>query len=68
VGVSGSFINIRYLNIIMKIRKVLDKKVGDTEYQKYLITLPKNIVKESNLLGKELKVKLEKGKIVIEKE
>jgi hypothetical protein len=40
----------------MKIRKVLDKKVGDTEYQKYLITPPKHVVEESNLLGKNLKV------------
>ena len=52
----------------MKIRKVLDKNVGNTEYQKYLITLPKNIVENSNLLGKNLKIRLEKGKIIIEKE
>ena len=52
----------------MKIRKVLDKKVGNTEYQKYLITLQKNIVEDSNLLGKDLKIRLEKGKIIIEKE
>lgn len=52
----------------MKIRKVLDKKVGDVSYEKYLITLPKKIVEESGLLGKELKAVLEKGKIVIEKE
>ena len=44
----------------MKIRKVLDKKVGNTEYQKYLITLPKNIVEGSNLLGKDLKIKIDK--------
>jgi len=31
-----------------------DKKVRDTEYQKYLITLPKNIVEDSILLGKDL--------------
>jgi len=52
----------------MKIRKVLDKKVGDVSYEKYLVTLPKKIVEESGLLGKELEVVLEKGMIIIEKE
>ena len=52
----------------MKIMKTFDKKVGDTEYHKYRINLPKKVVEESNLLGKEVKVKLEKGKIIIEKE
>lgn len=52
----------------MKIRKVLDKKIGETEYHKYLVTLPKKAVEDSHLLGKELKVKAEKDKIVLEKE
>jgi len=52
----------------MKIMKAFDKKVGETEYYKYRINLPKKIVEESSLLGKELKVKLEKGKIIIEKQ
>ena len=52
----------------MKIRKVLDKKVGNTTYEKYLVTLPKKVVEESKLVGKELVAKLESGKIVIEKE
>jgi hypothetical protein len=51
----------------MKIRKVLDKKVGDTAYFKYLITLPKNIVEDSGFLDKEIFVKLEEGKIIINK-
>jgi len=51
----------------MKIREVLDKKVGDTTYSKFLVTLPKDAVKDSGLLGRELKVKAEKNKIVIEK-
>ena len=38
----------------MKIRKVLDKKVGDVSYFKYLITLPKDIVENSRLLEKDL--------------
>lgn len=49
----------------MRIREVLDKKVGNTKYSKYLITLPKDIVENSNLLGKDLKVKLNKEKIII---
>jgi len=52
----------------MKIMKAFDKKVGETEYHKYRVNLPKKIVEDSNLLGKKLKVKLEKGKIIIEKE
>ena len=48
--------------------KTFDKKVGDTEYYKYLVNLPKNVVEDSNLLDKEVKVRLEKGKIIIEKE
>ena len=51
----------------MKIMKAFDKKVGNTEYYKYRINLPKKLVDDSNLLGKEVKVKLEKGKIVVEK-
>lgn len=52
----------------MKIIKVLSKKVGDTEYDKYLLNLPKKIVEESKLLGKDLKATIEKEKIIIEKE
>lgn len=51
----------------MKIMKGIDKKVGETIYYKYKINLPKKIVEESKLLEKELNVKLEKGKIIIEK-
>ena len=51
----------------MKIMKAFDKKVGATEYYKYRINLPKKLVDDSNLFGKEVKVKLEKGKIVVEK-
>ncbi len=47
--------------------KSVDKKVGNTTYYKYKINLPKK-VEESNLLNKELKVNIEKDKIVIEKE
>lgn len=50
----------------MKIREVLDKKVGKTEYTRYITTLPKEIVKNSKLLGKELKAKYENGRIILE--
>ena len=50
----------------MKIREVLDKKVGDTKYTRYITTLPNDVVKESKLLGKELKERAEKGKIILE--
>jgi hypothetical protein len=52
----------------MKIMKVVDKKVGDTTYYKYRINLPKDIVEDLKLLDKEIKIKKEKGKIIIEKE
>ncbi len=50
----------------MKIIKVLSKKVGNTEYQKYLLNLPKNVVEESKLLGKELIATADKEKIIIQ--
>jgi len=52
----------------MKIREVLDKKVGDVKYTRYIVILPKDVVQNSKLLGKELKAKVEKEKIIIEKE
>jgi hypothetical protein len=52
----------------MKIMKVLDKKVGETIYYKYRINLPKEMVEELKLEGKEVKVKIEKNKIVIVKD
>lgn len=52
----------------MKIMKVLDKKIGNTEYIKYRINIPKKIAEESGLLDKEVKVILKEDKIVIEKE
>jgi len=51
----------------MKIIKVLSKKVGKTEYQKYLLNLPKSVVEESKLIGKELTAKADKERIIIEK-
>ena len=51
----------------MKIMKVLDKKVGDTIYYKYRVNLPKEVVRESGYLNKELKMELTDGKIVIQR-
>jgi len=51
----------------MKIRKVLDKKAGEKEYHKYLVTLPKEVVNDSKLLDKEIKARADKNKIIIEK-
>jgi hypothetical protein len=50
----------------MKIREVLDKKVGKTKYMRYILILPKNVVTESDFLGKDLKVKFDNNKIVVE--
>ncbi|MEK6974194.1 MAG: hypothetical protein AABW41_03100 [Nanoarchaeota archaeon] len=51
----------------MKIREVLDKKIGNKEYKRYIVILPKDVVQDSKLLGKELKATLEKDKIILEK-
>jgi hypothetical protein len=52
----------------MKIREVLDKKVGDVIYNRYILILPKDIVRESKLLGKELKaVVTDENKICLER-
>ena len=52
----------------MRIMKVLDKKVGNTTYYKYRINLPKDVVEKSRLLEGEVKIKLDKNKIIIEKD
>lgn len=55
-------------NFYMKIREVLDKKVGDTKYTRYIVILPKDVVHKSNLVGKELKATANKEMICLEKE
>jgi len=40
----------------MKIIKVFDKKVGDTEYYKYRAPLPNAVAEDSGLINKELKI------------
>ena len=56
------------LDLSMKIREVLDKKVRDKIYNRYILILPKDVVQDSKLLGIELRAKSQNGKIVIEKE
>lgn len=51
----------------MKVMKVVDKKIGNTTYYKYRINLPKEAVEQLKLLGKELEVKVDKNRIIIEK-
>lgn len=43
----------------------MDKKVGETVYEKYLVTLPKEIVEKSNLVGKDLAASIQNGKIIL---
>ncbi|MEK6861193.1 MAG: AbrB/MazE/SpoVT family DNA-binding domain-containing protein, partial [Nanoarchaeota archaeon] len=62
------FFKLRVPNKFMKVMKVVDKKVGNTTYYKYRINLPKEAVEKLNLLNKELKVKVDKNRIIIEKE
>lgn len=50
----------------MKVMRVSDKKIGKMEYYKYRVTLPKEVVRKSQLMGKDLKARAENGKIIIE--
>ena len=52
----------------MKILKAFDKEVNKIKYYRYRLNLPKKVVEESGLIGKELKAKTEKEKIIIEKD
>lgn len=52
----------------MKIMEVLDKKIGNIEYIKYRINLPKKVVEETKLLGKEVIAVADKDKIIIKRE
>lgn len=52
----------------MKLQKQLSRKVGNKEYAKWVAVIPPKIVEEAKLKeGEELKVKIEKGKIIIER-
>ena len=66
-GFQQAFI-LRVPNSSMKIMKVVDKKIGNTTYYKYRINLPKETVEKLNLLDKELKVRADRNRIIIERE
>jgi hypothetical protein len=51
----------------MRIREVLDKKIGETKYSKFLVTLPKKIVEESKLLREDIEVVSKSEKIILQK-
>jgi len=46
--------------------KVVDKKRGDKTYYKYRINLPKDLVEELKLLDKEIIIKKQGKKLVLE--
>mgnify|MGYP001567783141 CR=1 FL=1 len=51
----------------MKIQKQLSKKRGKKVYYKYVIVIPPNYVKESDLEGYDLDAEINKGEIKIRK-
>jgi len=51
----------------MKIREVLDKKIGNKKYNRYIVILPKEEVKNSELIGEEIVVSSKKGEIKLNK-
>ena len=52
----------------MKILEAFDKEVKGKKYFRYRINLPKQVVENSGLKGKDLKATTEKKKIIIEEE
>ena len=52
----------------MKIQKRFLRKYKDKDYYKYVINIPPMVLKESGLkYGENVEVKIEKGKIILEK-
>lgn len=55
-------------NYFMKLQKQLSRKVGKTEYPKYVAVIPPKIVEELGWKdGQELKAQVKEKKLVIEK-
>lgn len=52
----------------MKILEAFDKEVKGKRYYRYRINLPKQVVEDSKLKGKDLKARAENKKIIIEEE
>jgi len=50
----------------MKLQKQLSRKVGATEYPKWVVTIPPEVVKESGWKeGTELQAELKNNKIIL---
>ena len=55
--------------IIMKLQKQLSKRIGTTEYAKYVLVIPpKNIQKLGWKEGTELEAEIKGDKLIIERE
>lgn len=53
---------------MVRLQKQLSRKVGDTEYAKYVVVIPPSAVKEAGFKeGQELKITVVKKKIMLEK-
>jgi len=52
----------------MKIIKVLSKTVKEKDYYKFIVSIPKDVVEQSELADKQLKAKAEKKRIILEEE
>lgn len=53
----------------MKLQRQTSRKYGDKEYAKYAVVIPENLIKDLDWKpGQELKAKVTKNKLVIEKE
>lgn len=52
----------------MKILEAFDKEVKEKKYFRYRINLPKQVVEDSKLKGKDLKATTKDKKIIIEEE
>ena len=54
---------------MVRLQKQLSRKVGNTEYAKYVIVIPPKLVKEAGFKeGEELKLKILYGKIILSKD
>lgn len=52
----------------MKLQRQLSRKVGNTEYAKWVAVIPPKVIEEAGLKeGQELGVSVKNGKIILEK-
>ena len=53
----------------MKLQKQLSRKVGDTEYAKWVLVIPPKVIEELKWQeGQELKTEINEGKLIIKKD